>query len=121
MRRLKEKILYNEIYLHFFIYKGLLLWTLLIFSFLHLNAQEIIVSGELPIKGIELTVDPVEQVVPINTPTIIKTIWNGENFPYQSDLVVKAELSGPGITQSITLSTPVNQPFAIPPFAIKGT
>jgi hypothetical protein len=82
--------------------------------------QEIIASGELIVKGLSIQVDPPQQNVPINTPTIVNTIFSTETPEMSQGMVVKGELSGPGLFTPLTLTTLPNHPLSIPGLPLKG-
>jgi hypothetical protein len=88
------------------------------------SAQEVIAQGHIKVHGIKIQVEPAEQTVPINTPTVVNTILlssqDAQN-EFLRNAVVKGELRGPSITGSLSLSTLPNHPFSVPPLSLKGT
>ncbi|MBN1273270.1 MAG: carboxypeptidase regulatory-like domain-containing protein, partial [Candidatus Aminicenantes bacterium] len=89
-----------------------------------ISAQESIAQGKITVRGLAIQIDPPEQNVPVNTPTVVNTILlstpDAQNEALK-DVVVKGELRGPSITDFLTLSTLPNHPFTIPPLTLKGT
>ena len=99
-------------------------------------AQAPVASGELRIVGVELAVSPASQSVPKNQATGLTTALVDPGNPTASvadptlvNLVVKGELSGPGIGQTgdgssatgvMTLSAPAGQLLPIPPLLSVG-
>ncbi|NIM16690.1 MAG: hypothetical protein GTO45_32270, partial [Candidatus Aminicenantes bacterium] len=106
---------------------GLLCWVLLGFyfftSFINLSGQDTdtIAKGEVTVKGVRLQVAPVQQTVPINTETVVNTVFSADSPEMLEGMVVKGTLRGPGINGSILLTTLPNHPFSIPGFTSKGT
>ena len=82
--------------------------------------QETLAEGEVKVKGLSLRVEPVSLTVPINTVTVVNTIFSVDTAELLAGMVVKAELRGPGLDGAITLSTLPNHPFSIPGLSIKG-
>jgi Bacterial Ig-like domain/Carboxypeptidase regulatory-like domain len=99
----------------------LLLIAILFVPLLSQQTQEPIASGEITVKGVTLTVDPVNQTVPLNTATSVNTILSVENPEVLAGMVVKGTLWGPGLSEPITLSALPNHPFSIPGLNAKGT
>jgi len=90
--------------------------------FLSLLPQEDpIASGEITVMGVNLEINPAQQTVPVNTETVVNTVFAVDNPGVLEGMVVKGTLRGPGINGSITLTTLPNHPFAIPGFPAKGT
>jgi hypothetical protein len=106
------------------------------------SAQSVLGSGELRILGVKLAVSPATQTVPRNQATGSATaLIDGSasasqdplppsiSDPSLANLVVKGELSGPGIGQTedgssatgVTISAPVGQLLPIPPLLSAGT
>jgi len=84
-------------------------------------------KGILHILGIGLTVDPEKQTAPINTGTAVNTsmvmpdVGTEIALPVApQDLLVVAELSGPGITAK-TIAAKPGQQLIIPPLPEEGT
>lgn len=90
-------------------------------SFSILSAQDNLAGEEITVKGVTLEINPADQSVPVNSETIIKTIFSVDNAEVLEGMVVKGTLKGPGINKPITLSTLPNHPFSIPGFPVKGT
>jgi hypothetical protein len=92
-------------------------------SFSHLHGQEtdVMASGELIVRGVRLEISPTQQTVPINTETVVNTVFLVDSPKLLEGMTVKGTLRGPGIKDSITLTTLPNHPFAIPGFTSKGT
>jgi hypothetical protein len=104
--------------------------------------QTPLASGELLIQGVELVVSPAHQTPPKNQATGLTTALVDPANPKASvadpsltSLVVKGELSGPGICQGtqagtpappcvatgvMTLSAPAGQLLPIPPLLVTG-
>ena len=85
-----------------------------------LYGQEILASKDVTVKGLSLSVDPVMQNVPVNTPSRVNTVFSIDNPETVRGMLIKGELSGPGLSKAITLTTLPNHPFSIPAFPIKG-
>ena len=105
------------------------------------SAQSVLGSGELRILGVRLAVSPASQTVPRNQATRLATaLIDGSasapqtlppsiSDPSLANLVVKGELTGPGIGQTgdgsgetgVTISAPVGQLLPIPPLLAAGT
>lgn len=84
------------------------------------GAQENITREDLEVKGVSLSVDPADQTVPLNTPTVVKTVFATESSQLLRDMIVKGVLRGPGFSKPITLSTLPNHPFSIPGLPVRG-
>ena len=82
---------------------------------------DLIDTGELIVQGVTLEINPAQQTVPINTETIVNTVFIVDNPELVEGMIVTGILRGPGIKDSITLTTLPNHPFAIPGFTLKGT
>jgi hypothetical protein len=82
--------------------------------------QETIKRGTVTVRGLSLSVEPENQTVPINTPTVVNTHLNVENTETLQGMMVKGNLKGPGLTGTVTLTTYPNHPFSIPGFTAKG-
>jgi hypothetical protein len=115
---------------------------LLLWPALALAQQTPLASGELLIQGVELVVSPASQTVPKNQATGLTTALVDPSNPTASvsdpsltSLVVKGELSGPGICQGaqagmpappcaatgvMTLSAPAGQLLPIPALLATG-
>ncbi len=52
---------------------------------------------------------------------MINTIFSIDNPETVRGMLIKGELSGPGLSKTITLTTLPNHPFSIPAFPMKGT
>jgi hypothetical protein len=99
-----------------------LFFVLIFLGFLYLSPQEDpIASGEIIVMGVSLEINPAQQTVPVNTETVVNTVFAVDNPGMLEGMVVKGTLRGPGIKSAITLTTLPNHPFAIPGFPIKGT
>jgi len=98
------------------------------------SAQSVLYSGELLILGVKLAVSPAEQITPRNQATGLATaLIDGSasasqdplppsiSDPSLANLVVKGDLSGPGITGSIALSTTPGAILPIPAQLTAGT
>ena len=116
--------------------------ALLLWPALALAQQTPLASGELLIQGVELVVSPASQTVPKNQATGLTTALVDPSNPTASvsdpsltSLVVKGELSGPGICQGaqagmpappcaatgvMTLSAPAGQLLPIPALLATG-
>jgi hypothetical protein len=91
------------------------------FSPLHGQETDVMASGELIVRGVRLEITPAQQTVPINTETVVNTVFTVDNPELVEGMMVKGTLRGPGIKDSITLTTLPNHPFSIPGFTSKGT
>ncbi|MFC2145970.1 carboxypeptidase regulatory-like domain-containing protein, partial [Acidobacteriota bacterium] len=91
------------------------------FSPIHGQETDVMASGELIVKGVRLEITPAQQTVPINTETVVNTVFSVDNPELVEGMMVKGTLRGPGIKDSITLTTLPNHPFSIPGFTSKGT
>ena len=91
------------------------------FSPLHGQETDVMASGELIVRGVRLEINPVQQTVPINTETVVNTVFSVDNPELVEGMIVKGTLRGPGIKDPITLTTLPNHPFSIPGFTSKGT
>jgi hypothetical protein len=87
----------------------------------YLCADEVLAHGQIIVRGVSLQIDPANQSVPVNTPTIVNTIFSAGSGPVVPGMILKGELRGPGISGAIALSTLPGHPFAIPGFPYKGT
>ena len=100
------------------------LFLLFIFIFFffspYINPDEIIVSKDVIVKGLTLSISPVTQNVPVNTGTSVNTVLSIDDSGSLKGIVVKGELSGPGLSKAITLTTLPNYPFSIPGLTVKG-
>jgi hypothetical protein len=110
--------------------------ALLLWAALAQAQQTSLASGELRIQGVELVVSPASQTVPKNQATGLNTALVDPTNPTASvaapglsGLVVKGELSGPGIgktgdgsseTGVITLSAPAGDLLPIPALLATG-
>ncbi len=84
------------------------------------TAQEL-GGGGFQILGAGLDISPEAQAVPIGIPTLVHTVLPvpaGVSLP--EGLAVRGELSGPGISGSISLVTFPNGDFQIPAQGVKG-
>ncbi len=80
-------------------------------------------SAQLLIAGTRLTVSPVSQTVPYNTPTLVETRLEGFDASLgvlPADLRVLADFTGPEISGILTLETVPNEPLRIPRLSLKG-
>ena len=80
-------------------------------------------QAALQIAGTRLTVSPEGQTVPFDTPTLVETTLEGYDTSagvLPSNVVVKADFSGPGINDVLRLETLPNEPFRIPRLRQKG-
>jgi hypothetical protein len=91
------------------------------FSTLHGQETDVMASGELIVRGVRLEINPAQQTVPINTETVVNTVFSVDSPELMEGMIVKGSLRGPGIKDSITITTLPNHPFAIPGFTSKGT
>jgi hypothetical protein len=91
------------------------------FSPLHGQETDVMASGELIVQGVRLEITPAQQTVPINTETVVNTVFSVDEPELVEGMMVKGTLRGPGIKDAITLTTLPNHPFAIPGFTSKGT
>lgn len=84
-------------------------------------------SGSLHVLGVGLAADPSHQNAPVNTGTAVNTklvmpnIDFGGSIGTPSDFLVVAELTGPGITNPITISARPGAQLVIPPLPQEGT
>ena len=95
-----------------------------------LSAQQYVSIGQgvLHVLGMGLSVDPEEQTAPINTGTAVNTnmvfpaVDFGSEIPgVPQDLLVMAELTGPGIVDPITISARPDEQLMIPPLPQEGS
>jgi hypothetical protein len=80
-------------------------------------------SATLQIAGTRLSVSPIGQTVPFDTPTLVETHLEGYDAglgALPADLEVLGDFSGPGIEGVVQLSTSPNEPFRIPRLRVKG-
>lgn len=82
--------------------------------------QDVFAQGKVTVKGLTLTIDPPEQTVPVNIPTIVTTVFSMESPQLMKGMVVKGDLRGPGLSKAIVLTTLPNHPFSIPGLSSKG-
>jgi hypothetical protein len=79
--------------------------------------------ADLQIAGTRLSVSPLGQTVPFDTPTIVETHLEGYDVglgTLPADLRVFGEFSGPGIEGVVRLATSPNEPFRIPRLRTEG-
>ncbi len=95
-----------------------------------MNARAFVSIGKgiLHILGIGLTIDPEQQTTPINMGTAVNTnlvmpdVDLGDDIPViPEDFLVVAELTGPGITEPITIAATPGEQLMIPPLPEEGT
>ncbi len=81
-----------------------------------------LVEGEITVQGLSLSVDPVQQTVPVNIPTTVNTTLAVDNPQMLKGMSVKAELYGPAFPNApLSLTTLPNHAFSIPGLNRKGT
>jgi len=94
------------------------------------SAQQLsdIGKGILHILGIALSVDPIQQTAPVNMETTLNTelllpdVDPGGDIPgAPQDLLVVAELTGPGLTEPKTIAALPGEQLMIPPLPQEGT
>lgn len=85
-----------------------------------LGAADNMADGEVIVKGLALTIAPANQMVPLNTPVKVKTLFSVERPELSRGMVVKGELKGPGLLEPVTLSTLPNHPFNVPGLTVTG-
>ncbi|MBI5847211.1 MAG: Ig-like domain-containing protein [Nitrospirae bacterium] len=106
---------------------ALMLLTLLFAHSSLAFASDPIGSGALHVLGVGLAADPSHQNAPVNTGTAVNTklvmpnIDFGGGIGTPSDFLVVAELTGPGITNPITISARPGAQLVIPPLPQEGT
>ncbi|MBU4405527.1 MAG: carboxypeptidase regulatory-like domain-containing protein, partial [Acidobacteria bacterium] len=86
-----------------------------------LRADDAIAHGQVAVLGVSLKIDPANQTAPINTPTVVNTIFAAGSGSIPAGMTVKGELRGPGLSGAIALSTLPGHAFAIPGLPQKGT
>jgi hypothetical protein len=85
-----------------------------------LRADDVLAHGQVEVLGVSLRIDPANQTAPVNTPTIVNTVFSAGSGAVPAGMTVKGELRGPGISSAITLSTLPGHPFAIAGLPLKG-
>ena len=88
--------------------------------------RALLTTGELTVLGVQLTVDPPHQTVPVEVPFELQTRLVSAADPsiplgpglFPDDVVVRGELSGPGVSAALT--TRPGEPFALPALPFEG-
>ncbi|MFP5245205.1 MAG: hypothetical protein ACLGH0_00830, partial [Thermoanaerobaculia bacterium] len=102
------------------VWRGLFLLAILIS--LPLHAGEV-AKADLDILGLGLEVDRTPVTTAVDVPSYVQTIFGGQtndNAPSVPGLSAIGELTGPGITNPITLIATPGRKFAIPALHEKG-
>ena len=107
---------------------AVLLLVVGLYASLASTQQAPIGKGTLYVLGIGLTADPSQQTVPMNTGTGVNTHLvfpniniGGTVITAPADLVVAADLSGPGIANPIKVTAKPGELLILPPLLQKGT
>ena len=78
-------------------------------------------SGQYRLVGAAFDVQPVSQTVPLGVPATIQTVFSGPmDGLLTSGARVAADLSGPGLTASLTLSTVPGGALVLPALSLRG-